>query len=126
MNGSPTVLFRRRSCFAYGSTEEKWSDGDSSPHLQLNASQNVDNYCSSTAFPPNTSTNLTCSSGIRAAPDIGLTNGTFANGVNSAILRYTGAPAVEPVTNETLSLLQLNETDLHVCTCDQVKGKRCC
>ncbi|EIM88718.1 laccase [Stereum hirsutum FP-91666 SS1] len=70
----------------------------------LNASQNVDNYR------------------IRAAPDIGLTSGTFANGVNSAILRYTGAPSIEPVTNETVSLLQLNETDLHALENPQAPG----
>ncbi|EIM84093.1 laccase [Stereum hirsutum FP-91666 SS1] len=63
--------------------------------IVLNASQNVDNYW------------------IRAGPDIGFQLGTYEGGLNSAILRYIGAPDVEPNTNQTVSLLALNETDLH-------------
>ncbi|KAF7342559.1 Laccase A [Mycena sanguinolenta] len=37
----------------------------------------------------------------------------FANGINSAILRYTGADAIDPVTNATTSTLPLVETNLH-------------
>lgn len=58
--------------------------------------------------------NLFCI-GIRAGPDIGFQLGTYEGGLNSAILRYIGAPDVEPNTNQTVSLLALNETDLHVC-----------
>ncbi|TBU26807.1 laccase 2 [Dichomitus squalens] len=47
---------------------------------------------------------------IRAQPNIGTT--TFDGGVNSAILRYTGAANIEPSTNQTTSVLALNETDL--------------
>ncbi|KAI1791000.1 laccase 2 [Ganoderma leucocontextum] len=58
----------------------------------LTADQDVDNYW------------------IRALPNIGTT--TFDGGVNSAILRYAGADAIEPTTNQTTSVLALNETDL--------------
>ncbi|EIM88745.1 laccase protein [Stereum hirsutum FP-91666 SS1] len=70
----------------------------------LNASQNVDNYW------------------IKADPDIGVTNGTFANGVNSAILRYSGAPIQDPVTEGAISLRQLNETNLHPIDNPQAPG----
>ena len=48
--------------------------------------------------------------GIRAAP-----GGTadYTSGINSAILRYVGAPATEPTTNSTASNL-LDEQSLHV------------
>jgi len=52
---------------------------------------------------------------VRALPNIGR-NGlstTFSNGVNSAILRYAGAPAVEPITSQTANPVNLLETDLH-------------
>ncbi|PIL29720.1 transporter [Ganoderma sinense ZZ0214-1] len=58
----------------------------------LTADQDVDNYW------------------MRALPNIGTT--TFDGGVNSAILRYSGADDIEPTTNETTSVLALNETDL--------------
>ena len=32
--------------------------------------------------------------------------------MNSAILRYSGADAIEPTTTQTTSVLALNETDL--------------
>ena len=47
---------------------------------------------------------------IRALPNVGTT--TFDGGVNSAILRYSGADAIEPTTTQTTSVLALNETDL--------------
>ncbi|KAJ6537396.1 laccase [Mycena vulgaris] len=37
----------------------------------------------------------------------------FANGINSAILRYVGAAVVDPVTNATTATLPLVETNLH-------------
>lgn len=46
---------------------------------------------------------------IRANPDLGTTG--FANGVNSAILRYAGAPVAEP-TSQTTSVNPLKETSL--------------
>lgn len=67
-------------------------------------------YCISSSF---TGT-YAIRTGIRAAPDVGDSLNTFQGGLNSAILRYTGAPAVEPNTTQTISLLPLNETDLHV------------
>ncbi|KAJ7254564.1 laccase 5 [Mycena rebaudengoi] len=37
----------------------------------------------------------------------------FDNGINSAILRYVGAPEEDPVTTVSTSLLPLNEANLH-------------
>nr|QMP96877.1 laccase C precursor [Cerrena sp.] len=58
----------------------------------LNANQTVDNYW------------------IRADPNLGTTG--FPNGINSAILRYSGADEVEPTTNQTTSTAALDETAL--------------
>jgi Multicopper oxidase. len=52
---------------------------------------------------------------IRALPNNGRTQG-FANGVNSAILRYRGAPANDPITNQVPNVKPLKETDLHPLT----------
>jgi iron transport multicopper oxidase len=46
---------------------------------------------------------------IRANPNVGITG--FANGVNSAILRYAGAPIADP-TSQTTSVNPLKETSL--------------
>ncbi|KAF7795688.1 hypothetical protein EIP86_006853 [Pleurotus ostreatoroseus] len=59
----------------------------------LTADQAVDNYW------------------IRANPGTGITQG-FAGGINSAILRYTGANETEPTTNETTSTNPLSESNL--------------
>ena len=48
---------------------------------------------------------------IRANPNLGTTG--FVGGINSAILRYEGAPVAEPTTNQTVSVKPLNEPDLH-------------
>ncbi|KAJ3820027.1 laccase lcc6 [Lentinula raphanica] len=61
----------------------------------LNANQTVDNYW------------------IRANPSVGTTG--FAGGLNSAILRYVGAPDADPVTTSTADNLLL-ETSLHPLT----------
>ncbi|KIK56882.1 hypothetical protein GYMLUDRAFT_46777 [Collybiopsis luxurians FD-317 M1] len=58
----------------------------------LNANQSVDNYW------------------VRANPNVGAGTG-FAGGINSAILRYSGAPIAEPTTSSTASN-QLQETSL--------------
>lgn len=47
---------------------------------------------------------------VRANPNAGTLG--FANGLNSAILRYTGAPVIDPTTNSTSSN-PLLETNLH-------------
>ena len=47
---------------------------------------------------------------VRALPNSGNTN--FTDGINSAILRYTGAPIAEPTTVQDLSN-PLLETNLH-------------
>ncbi|KAJ7625705.1 laccase [Roridomyces roridus] len=47
---------------------------------------------------------------IRANPNTGIPG--FDGGINSAILRYAGAPCVDPTTTDTSSNL-LKETDLH-------------
>ncbi|KAJ3568848.1 hypothetical protein NP233_g5440 [Leucocoprinus birnbaumii] len=62
----------------------------------LNANQPVDNYW------------------IRALPNAGPSG--FSNGVNSAILRYTGATDADPTTNQTTSTNPLVETNLHPLT----------
>lgn len=59
----------------------------------LNANQAVDNYW------------------VRALPNSGPLD--FSNGVNSAILRYTGAPDQDPTSTQTTSTNPLVETDLH-------------
>lgn len=58
----------------------------------LTANQTVDNYW------------------IRANPNIGTTG--FDNGINSAILRYSGANETEPITNQTTATAALNEANL--------------
>lgn len=47
---------------------------------------------------------------VRALPNIGPSG--FGGGVNSAILRYVGAPAVDPTTPLVNSTRPLNETNL--------------
>ncbi|KAJ7506089.1 laccase [Mycena galericulata] len=68
----------------------------------LNANQPVDNYW------------------IRSVADGGTAG--FANGINSAILRYVGADAVDPTTNATTSVLPLVETNLHPLVATPVPG----
>ncbi|KAJ2924930.1 hypothetical protein H1R20_g12183, partial [Candolleomyces eurysporus] len=63
--------------------------------LILNASQPISNYW------------------IRANPDLAPLRDQFQGGVNSAILRYAGAPEVEPTTPLPPSLEFLRESDLH-------------
>ena len=48
---------------------------------------------------------------IRANPNVGTTG--FVGGINSAILRYIGAPIVDPTTLEVASTNPLLETNLH-------------
>lgn len=72
------------------------SRADTSVPPQLNATQPVDNYW------------------IRANPSVALSNGTgFAGGLNSAILRYVGAPDTDPTTTQTPSVIPLVEANLH-------------
>ncbi|KAI1785170.1 laccase [Ganoderma leucocontextum] len=62
----------------------------------LNATQAVDNYW------------------VRANPSFTVTNGQgFAGAINSAILRYVGAPDSDPTTAQTPSVIPLNESYLH-------------
>ncbi|KAF5341120.1 hypothetical protein D9611_006006 [Ephemerocybe angulata] len=51
---------------------------------------------------------------IRANPDVGTTG--FAGGINSAILRYVGAPNADPVSTQTPNSAPLLETNLHPLT----------
>ncbi|KAI0362952.1 laccase [Pilatotrama ljubarskyi] len=69
----------------------------------LNANQPVDNYW------------------IRANPNVGTVG--FDGGINSAILRYSGAPAIEPTTTQTPSVIPLVETNLHPLARMQVPGR---
>ena len=51
---------------------------------------------------------------IRANPSFTVTNGQgFAGAINSAVLRYVGAPESDPTTSQTPSVMPLNESDLH-------------
>ncbi|KAF6749971.1 laccase 2 precursor [Ephemerocybe angulata] len=51
---------------------------------------------------------------IRADPDVGTTG--FAGGINSAILRYIGAPNADPTTTQTPNSNPMVETNLHPLT----------
>jgi iron transport multicopper oxidase len=53
-----------------------------------------------------------CIAGIRANPNMGYIG--FLDGINSAILRYKDAPALDPVTTQQPSLSPLVETSLVV------------
>nr|2HZH_A Chain A, laccase [Trametes ochracea] len=68
----------------------------------LNANQAVNNYW------------------IRANPNQG--NVGFTNGINSAILRYSGAAATQPTTSQTSSVQPLDQTNLHPLTATAVPG----
>nr|ALT22027.1 laccase D [Trametes ochracea] len=57
---------------------------------------------------------------IRADPNLAHTG--FLKGINSAILRYKGAPIMEPTTNQTPSVKFLNEADLHPLTNPRAPG----
>lgn len=70
----------------------------------LNANQTVKNYW------------------IRANPNFGPVG--FANGIDSAILRYRGAPAIEPTTVQLTSLAPLQESSLIPYKNPGVAGKR--
>ncbi|KAL4065718.1 laccase [Scleroderma yunnanense] len=59
----------------------------------LNANQPVGNYW------------------MRALPNIA--NATFEGGINSAILRYQGAPTADPTTHNSSSIIPMLETNLH-------------
>ena len=77
----------------------------------------VDNYCKSFGTTTNIEDLLIILIGIRAIPSIS-SNSTTEDGLNSAILRYDGAPDEEPCTSEdddSTDLIEMNESDLHVC-----------
>nr|ACR24358.1 laccase [Polyporus grammocephalus] len=59
---------------------------------------------------------------IRANPNRAEAVG-FAGGINSAILRYAGAPPEEPTTNETTPVAVLNEADLRSLTDPRAPGR---
>ncbi|KAL0954254.1 hypothetical protein HGRIS_005382 [Hohenbuehelia grisea] len=69
----------------------------------LNANQPVGNYW------------------IRA--NVSLGDPGFTNGINSAILRYKGAPIAEPTTQDVLPKKYLDETDLHALENPAAPGK---
>nr|UES62897.1 laccase 4 [Cyathus bulleri] len=48
---------------------------------------------------------------VRAEPNVGTLG--FSGGINSAVLRYIGAPNADPTTTQTPSTAPLQETDLH-------------
>jgi iron transport multicopper oxidase len=58
---------------------------------------------------------------IRADPNVGTTG--FANGLNSAILRYAGALIADPTTNQTTSVNSLVETNLSSLVNLDIPGK---
>ncbi|KAF7303940.1 Multicopper oxidase [Mycena indigotica] len=68
----------------------------------LNANQNISNYW------------------IRTVANAGTAG--FDNGINSAILRYSGAPIEDPSTPVTTSIIPLVETDLHPSVPSPVPG----
>nr|ACR24357.1 laccase [Ganoderma lucidum] len=58
---------------------------------------------------------------IRANPSFG--NIGFTNGINSAILRYSGADPIEPTTAQQTTQNLLNEVDLHPFVAKQTPGR---
>ncbi|KAJ7918502.1 laccase [Mycena leptocephala] len=60
---------------------------------------------------------------VRARPTQPLMYQGFANGTNSAILRYAGAPKVEPIARDSPSKYPLVETALHPLVPTKVPGK---
>ncbi|CAL1710124.1 unnamed protein product [Somion occarium] len=58
---------------------------------------------------------------IRANPNLGPAG--FSGGINSAILRYQGAPVQEPTTSQTPSANPLREADLHPLVATPVPGQ---
>lgn len=50
---------------------------------------------------------------VRALSSTGVGAYNFTNGVNSGILRYKGAPNVEPTTSPWSDVVALREADLH-------------
>lgn len=63
---------------------------------------------------------------IRARPNFGNRNlnSTFEGGVNSAILRYSGAPIAEPTSQQQTHNISLVETELHPLVPSPAPGKR--
>ncbi|KAK7028954.1 laccase, multicopper oxidase, benzenediol:oxygen oxidorectuctase [Paramarasmius palmivorus] len=76
----------------------------------LNANQPIGNYCDCYFQVPFMFVLTIKSTGIRANPNAGTMG--FANGINSAILRYVGAEDVEPPTLSITSTKPLNQSDL--------------
>lgn len=62
---------------------------------------------------------LTRDAGIRALPNTASLAG-FDNGLNSAILRYSGAPDQDPTTTQTPSVNPLLEQNLQVIIFDLI------
>ncbi|KAE9392272.1 laccase [Gymnopus androsaceus JB14] len=65
---------------------------------------------------------------IRALPSTplqGTTNDSFANGINSAILRYYGAPNADPTTSESTptAVIDIDEQNLHPLTNPAAPGQ---
>jgi len=62
---------------------------------------------------------------IRAQQRAGVDGGPtgFAGGINSAILRYAGAPEVDPTTTQTPSVIPLQEAHLHPLTNAAAPGR---
>ncbi|KAJ3555956.1 hypothetical protein NM688_g2292 [Phlebia brevispora] len=60
---------------------------------------------------------------IRAQPNGQSQLVGFADGINSAILRYVGAPNEEPTTTQTPSVIPLEQTSLHPLTNAAAPGK---
>jgi len=78
----------------------------------MNADQPVANYCESLVYRLHRVALKAPPLGIRANPNLGPTG--FVNGINSAILRYAGAPTEEPPSPSFASKTPLNEAQLIV------------
>lgn len=73
----------------------------------------VDNYCEYLRVSLRHEAYRRRFTGIRAVPNFPQGSNT-AGGINSAILRYDGAPDQEPTTSATANPIVMNEADLHV------------
>lgn len=102
---TPTIVNNQRS-FPYLVVSSVQIFAAQRYSLVINADQPVDNYW------------------IRAQPNAQAGGATgFDNGINSAILRYVGAPVEEPPTRNQTAGVALVETDLHPLTDPAAPGE---
>ncbi|TFY75864.1 hypothetical protein EWM64_g8147 [Hericium alpestre] len=88
----------------------------------LEANQHADNYCEPLSSSVLIARAYSVLPGMRSLPSAPIAQ-TTNSGVNSAILRYRGAPHTRPATKQVNSTLPLVETNLHPLVPSPVPGK---